>query len=82
MASASPLTGAVLVDCAKANVRAGLAIAAERCGYSSDVEAFQTALTAACTEMGISIESLTDMEPSQNPIIDGIAVAPETPSDL
>jgi hypothetical protein len=55
MASASPLTGAVLVDCAKANVRAGLAIAAERCGYSSDVEAFQTALTAACTEMGISI---------------------------
>lgn len=81
MASSSPLTGVVLVNCAKANAEAGLAIAAERCGYGSDTEAFQTALKAACVEMGISIESLAETEQSPGPVITGIEVAPDTLSD-
>lgn len=72
MTSSSPLTGVVLVNCAKANAQAGLAIAAERCGYGSDTETFQAALVSACLDMGISIEALTsNPETSLGPVIKG-----------
>lgn len=85
MASSSPLTGVILVDCARANASAGVAIAAERCGYGSDTVGFQSALKSACSEMNVTIEGLSDLddEPSaQRYSESGIEVAPDTPSDL
>ncbi|PZO44668.1 MAG: hypothetical protein DCF21_03295 [Leptolyngbya sp.] len=85
MASSSPLTGVILVDCARANASGGVAIAAERCGYGTDTAQFQSALKSACSEMNVTIDGLSDLddEPSApwHPA-PGIEVAPDTPSEL
>jgi hypothetical protein len=57
----SPLSGVVLVDCAKANAKQGAAIAARQCGYGDDIQAFRTSLKQACLEMGIEIDTLSDL---------------------
>ena len=85
MANSSPLTGVILVDCAKANAKDGADIAAERCGYGDDVSAFKSALKSACSEMGIEIDSLTDLITDQQQIRSeghGQEIAPESPSNL
>ncbi len=85
MASSSPLTGVILVDCAKANATEGLAIAAERCGYGNDTARFQAALRAACSEMNVTPRDLADLvddELSQWKPEPGIEVAPDTPNEL
>lgn len=85
MASSSPLTGVILVDCAKANASQGLAIAAERCGYGDDTAQFQAALRSACSDMNVSINDLSDLvagEPAQWRPEPGIEIAPDTPSEL
>lgn len=85
MASSSPLTGVILVDCAKANASQGLAIAAERCGYGDDTAQFQAALRSACNDMNVSINDLSDLvdgEPAQWHPEPGIEIAPDTPSEL
>lgn len=84
MSSSSPLTGSVLVDCAKANAVDGAAVAAERCGYGDDVQAFQAALKSACKDMGIEIEDVSDLITEQQRVktSGGTEIAPDTPSDL
>jgi hypothetical protein len=85
MASSSPLTGVILVDCARANASEGLAIAAERCGYGNDTAKFQTALKTACSDMNVNIEGLSDLEddaPAAVRAQRGMEVAPDTPSEL
>lgn len=85
MAAQSPLTGAVLVDCAKANAKSGPAIAATRCGYGDDVQGFRAALQSACDEMGVTFDDLSDLinenKQSWSTQI-GFEVAPDTPSEL
>lgn len=61
MAAQSPLTGVILVDCAKANAKNGPAIAAQRCGYGENVQSFRAALRTACDEMGVEADSLLDL---------------------
>ncbi|AFZ37809.1 hypothetical protein Sta7437_4340 [Stanieria cyanosphaera PCC 7437] len=56
-----PLTGAELIDCARANASSGIKKAAQLCGYSTDVSGFQTALKQTSQEMGLSIESLKNL---------------------
>ncbi len=85
MASSSPLTGAILVDCARANASEGAAIAAERCGYGDDIDQFQTALRAACDAMNVAIDGLADLvedRPNQWQPKPGIEVAPDTLGEL
>jgi hypothetical protein len=85
MASSSPLTGVILVDCARANTSSGLAIAAQRCGYGDNIAQFQAALKAACQEMNTSIADFSDLvvaEQPQLPLEPGMEVAPDTPSEL
>lgn len=84
MASSSPLTGVILVDCAKANASQGVAIAAERCGYGTDTTSFQAALKAACSQMNVTINGLSDLddEQSQWRSEPGMEVAPDTLDDL
>jgi hypothetical protein len=61
MAAQSPLTGVVLVDCAKANAKSGSAIAATQCGYGDDIQGFRAALQSACDEMGVTFDDLSDL---------------------
>ncbi|MEA5448160.1 hypothetical protein VB780_06230 [Leptolyngbya sp. CCNP1308] len=85
MASSSPLTGVILVDCAKANATEGLAIASERCGYGDDTAQFQAALRAACSEMNVTPRDLADLvddELSPWKPEPGIEVAPDTLNEL
>ena len=72
-----PLTGAELIDCARANASAGIKTTAKLCGYAEDVDRFQSVLKQTTAEMGLDVKSL-------NKLIDysGIEVAPNTESSL
>ena len=79
-----PLTGIDLIDCARANAASGLETTAKLCGYASSVSSFQEALKQAARQMGVKIESLSDLI-SQPPLLmgeQGIDVAPDTDSSL
>lgn len=85
MSSPSPLSGIALVDCARANADKGIAVAAERSGYGNDTAAFQSALNAACADMGVDVSELSDLVPSEQAkwhMQEGMEVAPDTPGDL
>ncbi len=56
-----PLTGEELINCARANVSAGVENAAKLCGYASDVSRFQSTLKQTSQEMELSIESLNKL---------------------
>jgi hypothetical protein len=56
-----PLTGEDLIDCARANVSAGVSTAAQLCGYGSDLDRFQSTLEQTSQELGLSIESLSKL---------------------
>lgn len=53
-----PLTGAELIDCARANASGGVEKAAMLCGYGADVSRFWEALKHTGEQMGLEIESL------------------------
>lgn len=84
MAEQQPLKGAVLVDCAKANAKAGVAIAAQRCGYGDDTDQFLRALQSTTAEMGIDIQELSDLTTEQQTVrqLGGKEIAPDSPSQL
>ena len=52
-----PLVGEELVNCARANASAGLMKTTKLCGYSTNIEQFQSALKQAVEKMGIDINS-------------------------
>ncbi len=84
MSAQSPLTGPVLVSCAKANLTAGIETAAQKCGYGDDVEGFKAALNTACSDMGVELEEFSDLltDQQQVKVEGGLEVAPETPTEL
>lgn len=55
------LKGIELIDCAKANAKQGLEVAAKQCGYGQDISLFQKSLTTACEEIGVHIDELKDL---------------------
>ena len=83
MASSSPLTGVVLVDCAKANVENGIEVAASQCGYGDDINAFQTALKSACADMNIDLKEFAELSAGKRVNSrEGMEVYPDTPGKL
>lgn len=72
-----PLTGAELIDCARANASQGLEVAAQSCGYGEEVGKFQEALRQAGERAGLEIRCLADLIGQS-----GIEVAPDTLSSL
>jgi activator of 2-hydroxyglutaryl-CoA dehydratase len=84
MSSSKPLKGLELVDCAKANAKQGIEVAAGLCGYGEDVNRFHQELEKACDEMGVKISELSDLITDQQTVLQlgGIEVAPDTPSEL
>ncbi|MEM7757636.1 MAG: hypothetical protein AAF298_05895 [Cyanobacteria bacterium P01_A01_bin.40] len=61
MTSPKPLHGIDLVDCAQANAKSGLSIAAQQCGYGNNIEAFQQELQQASNKIGIHIDNLNEL---------------------
>ncbi|NJN88007.1 MAG: hypothetical protein HC881_19090 [Leptolyngbyaceae cyanobacterium SL_7_1] len=79
----SPLHGAELIDCARANGKQGIEVAADLCGYGNNLAKFEQALTTACEEMGIEFNAFTDLlkTPDDRRAL-GLEIAPDTPSQL
>ncbi len=75
-----PLTGIDLIDCARANAASGLETAAKLCGYGGEIRGFQAALEQASSQIGINIESLSELISLSNN--QGIDIAPDTNSSL
>ena len=78
------LQGIELIDCAKANAKQGVAIAAEQCGYDRNVGLFVENLHKACQQIGVNIQEfddlITDQEiAKQEKVMD---IAPDTVSEL
>ncbi|MBD1909975.1 MULTISPECIES: hypothetical protein [unclassified Leptolyngbya] len=61
MASTERLTGSELIDCARANSSQGIRAAASRCGYGSNIAAFEAALREAGEHIGVDIPSFEDL---------------------
>jgi hypothetical protein len=83
MASPQKLKGIELIDCAKANAKQGLEVAARLCGYN-DVSEFQQELQQACQHIGVEISELSDLITEQQSVLQtgGIEISPETDSEL
>jgi hypothetical protein len=84
MSNSSPLTGVILIDCARANAKYGLTVTAEQCGYGKDTTAFQTALQKACHDMGVEVADLAELIAAETdlPPERGMDVSPDSPSRL
>lgn len=85
MSNPKKLQGTELVDCAKSSAKQGLQEAAHNCGYGEDIEAFQSSLKQACSDMGIkNIETLSDLITDHQRIVQqgGLEIAPDSPSSL
>ncbi len=68
MASPNPLQGLELIDCAKANSHEGIMLAAERCGYGNELDAFEQALKNAGEAIGVEIQSFNDLNIGPNDV--------------
>lgn len=56
-----PLTDLDLIDCARANAASGLTATVQLCGYGEDYTSFQAALKLAGRQIGLNLESLSDL---------------------
>ena len=56
-----PLTGEELTNCARANVSAGVEIAAKLCGFGSDTASFQTKLKETAQALELPLESFKQL---------------------
>jgi hypothetical protein len=85
MASAKPLHGTELVDCARANAKQGIETAAYQCGYGDDLNKFAQKLRQACEKMNLQVKELSELITYQDMLLElgtGEIVAPETPSEF
>jgi len=84
MAASQPLKGIALIDCAKANAPQGAEVAAKLCGYGTDISSFQSALSQAGEDMGVSLDDIKDLITDQYVVqrTQGLEVAPDGPHNL
>jgi hypothetical protein len=84
MNTSKPLTGIDLIDCAKANAKLGVAVAAKQSGYGQDIKQFQQNLQQVCQEKGIDVNQIRDLITDQQLAQEtgGIEIAPDTKSSL
>jgi hypothetical protein len=79
------LQGIELINCAKANAKQGIEVAAKQSGYENNINLFQENLNKACQEIGVNINEFEDLITDQeiaktNRLI--TEIAPETNSQL
>jgi hypothetical protein len=83
MASPTPLIGAELIDCARANGNQGIEVAAQRCGYGEDIATFELELQKAGEHIGTEINSFADLiQTPKDKRNTGVVFAPESPTQL
>ncbi|KST62414.1 hypothetical protein [Mastigocoleus testarum] len=84
MSSSTPLQGSELIDCARANMKQGIKVAAESCGYGDNINSFESELKASCNAMGIDVNSFADLISFEQVITEtpGVEIAPDTPTKL
>lgn len=84
MSSSTPLKGSELIDCARANMKQGIEVAAKGCGYGDNISSFENELRAACNAMGIDVNSFADLISLERSITEssGVEIAPDTPARL
>jgi len=84
MTASAPLDGIALIDCAKANAKNGITVAAQQCGYGDSHEQFLDAVQNACQSIGVDINELRDLisEQQKLKVTQGIEISPDSPSDL
>lgn len=79
------LQGIELINCAKANARAGIATAAQQSGYEQNLELFSENLTKACQAIGVNIDELSDLITDQQVAKEKrkvMDISPDTAIDL
>lgn len=85
MISPTKLNGTELVDCARANAKQGIQIAAYQCGYGDDIKTFAQELSQACETMNLTVTDLNQLITDQDIILllgTGEIIAPKTDSEL
>jgi len=84
MSASKPLVDTDLVDCARANGNQGIEVAAELCGYGTDLTAFEQALKQACDRMNLTYDSFSDLlKPATTALqLEGEIVAPDSAGEL
>jgi hypothetical protein len=82
MTSSAPLRGTDLIDCARANAPKGIEVAAQRCGYGSDLSTFEHELQKAGDRIGVEIHGFTDLLHPGEAKQAGVEVGPDTLSEL
>lgn len=66
MTAPAPLIGIDLIDCARANVSEGIAVAARQCGYGEDTVTFEREVKQACEAIGVDITKFEDIGKDYN----------------
>jgi hypothetical protein len=84
MSASSMLTGIELIDCARANAKQGVEVAARQCGYGTDLNRFSQALQEACHHIGVEIHELSDLITDSQSLLrqGGVEFAPDNDGDL
>ncbi len=85
MVSPTQLHGTELVDCARANAKQGINMAAYQCGYGDDIKTFAQELCQACETMNLKVKELSELITDQDMILTmgtGEIIAPDTASEL
>lgn len=79
------LQGIELINCAKANAKQGVEVAATQAGYDKNLGLFVENLHVACQQIGVDINELSDLITDQQIAKETRnfeSVAPETYADL
>ncbi|MGL4883669.1 MAG: hypothetical protein ACRC8K_21810 [Waterburya sp.] len=81
------LQGIELINCAKANAKQGIEVAAKQSGYEQNINLFQDNLHKACQKIGVNINEFEDLITDQEIAkttrsMTEIEIAPETNSEL
>ncbi len=79
------LQGIELIDCAKANAKQGIKVAAALSGYENNEDLFIDNLQSACQEIGVNVSELEDLITDQQLAKENrrvIEVSPDTVGDL
>jgi hypothetical protein len=74
-----------LVDCARANAKHGIKVAAYQCGYGEDIASFAQELRQACDRMNLHAQELSQLITDHDMILElhgGEIIAPRTLSEL
>jgi hypothetical protein len=84
MSSSQMLEGIELIDCAKANAKQGIKVAAKQCGYGDNLDLFKKTLIKSCQEIGVEIKELEDLITDQQLAQEQQKkkIAPDTPKEL